>query len=169
MKITLSRTVLILSLFSVTVPTIAVAAPESIESSQLKEFIKPDGSKVLLKQSLKNPVVTGIGDPNSPCPRSIGPYPVSGSIPNQGDYWIAFGPYTTTCRGTHQAGFTVGNIPLSIRFEKQDFTGKWVLVSNSNYGYLNTVQSGGTFRFLIGAYGPADQQNWTLNVTYPNN
>jgi hypothetical protein len=42
-------------------------------------------------------------------------------------------------------------------------------VSNSNYGYLNAVQSGGTFRFLIGAYGPADQQNWKLNVTYPSN
>ncbi|MEO2216996.1 hypothetical protein ABGV49_08045 [Chromobacterium vaccinii] len=138
---------------------------------EYQEFNKPDGSTVVLKRDLSK--AHAQAKPDVSCQRYIGPYPTYGTAIS-GEFWVAYGPYTTTCRGTHQAGFTAANLPLLIQFQRLDEdTGRWRTVDISYMGYINEYgQPSGTYRILVAGQGGVSNDNpqaWTLNVTTPTN
>jgi hypothetical protein len=101
----------------------------------------------------------------SRCTRYDGPFPVSGTDAPGYDT-VAYGPYTTSCTGTHQAGLSAGSLPMTIKFQVLS-GGAWLNVTSSTSGYVgSSSRAPGTYRWVIQNTGTASV-SWTLNVTTP--
>lgn len=101
----------------------------------------------------------------SRCTRYDGPFPVSGT--NAPNYLaVAYGPYTTSCTGTHQAGLSAGSLPMTIILQSL-IGGSWTTIASSTSGYVGSYGlAPGTYRWEVINTGTSSV-SWTLNVTTP--